>query len=50
MEEKKETKYLDLSASCTVSVTEMLQRFFTPVQMQDLAPENKEAQEDDNNG
>lgn len=46
MEEKKETKYLDLSASCTVSVTEMLQRFFTPVQTQDLAPVDKEAQDD----
>ena len=49
MEEKKEPKYLDLSASCTVSVTEMLQRFFTPVQTQDLVPEDEEVQ-DDNNG
>jgi hypothetical protein len=48
MEEKKETKYLDLSASCTVSVTEMLQRFFTPMQMQDHAPDDKEVQDDDN--
>ena len=48
MEEKKEPKYLDLSASCTVSVTEMLQRFFTPVQTQALAPDDKEAQDDDN--
>jgi len=46
MEEKKEPKYLDLSASCTVSVTEMLQRFFTPVQTQDLAPDDKEVQDD----
>ena len=30
----------------SVSVTEMLQRFFTPVQTQDLAPDEKEVQDD----
>ena len=49
MEEKKEPKYLDLTASCDISVTEVLQRFFTSAQPRDLAPEDKEVQ-DDNHG
>ena len=49
MEEKKEPKYLELSASCDISVEEMLQRFFCPKQATDLSP-GDEATPGENNG
>ena len=49
MEEKKEPKYLDLSASCSVSVTEILRRFFAPVSQAETEP-GKEEKEDERNG
>lgn len=49
MEEKKEPKYLDLSASCSVSVTEMLRRFFAPANDTPQV-EGKEERKDDCNG
>ncbi len=47
MDEKKETKYLDLSASCSVSVTEILQRFFTPVKDAEPEPAAQKEEKDD---
>ena len=49
MDEQREPKYLDLSASCSVSVTEMLRRFFTPVTKAGPEP-GKEEQENERNG
>lgn len=47
MEEKKEPKYLDLSASCSVSVTEILQRFFTPVKQTEPEPAARKEEKDE---
>ena len=46
--EKKEPKYLDLSADCHVSVTEILQRLAGPVQAVREEPEEKEEKDDRN--
>ena len=46
MDEKKESKYLDLSASCDISVTEVLQRYFTPAQAVPPEPEEQEVQDE----
>ena len=48
MGEKKEPKYLELSANCDISVEEMLQRFFCPVQAAEPSREDKEIPDDDN--
>ena len=46
MDEKKEPKYLDLSASCDISLTEVLQRFFMPAQAEPPETKKQEAQDE----
>ena len=47
MDEKKEPKYLDLSASCAISIEEMLQRFFMPSQEQKDGKSDEEEEKAD---